>query len=275
MKKVISVLAIVGLATPAFGVDFFGNAGTAGFQGNLGGLSGSPVLSDSLRGLETLWSSGGFLPGSTSYGDIIGVSSPNTVSTPQTVYRVDNALSGAPSLVAIGSIPTANAVSDLTVGNGKLFGSRISGAGGTIIVYELDTTFGIVNTYDTGISIINTGQGGIAYDASSDSFYLTDPDNDKLWNWSIGGSATLVGTNAFDFDNNDLAIDPNTGTLYGAIENVATGAWEVGIWSKNTGQFTASVSVAGVSGSTGLAIPTPATLALVGLGGLVAGRRRR
>lgn len=275
MKKFISVLSVAALAGSACAVDFFGTAFDVGYQGNSSSLSATHSLSDSIRGLETLWSSAGFLPGSTSYGDVIGVSSTTFGGTSQAVYRVDNAFSGVPNLVQIATI-NSRPVSDLTVGNGMIYGIRnVGGSGSNLEVVEFDTTFAITNTYDTGIAVAAVGAGGLAYDASSNSFYITDPDSDNLWNWSIGGSASLVGTNGFDFDNNDLAIDPNTGTLYAAIENVVSGAWEFGYFNKNNGQFNMLVSVANSSGSVGLAIPSPATLALIGLGGLVAGRRRR
>ncbi|MBX3368551.1 MAG: PEP-CTERM sorting domain-containing protein [Phycisphaeraceae bacterium] len=275
MKKFISVLSVAALAGSACAVDFFGTATNVGYQGNSSSLNATHALSSGIRGLETLWSGGGWSHANAGFGSVIGVSNsggPGGLS--QTVFRVDNAFSGVPSLVAIDTI-TTGAVSDLTVGNGNIYGVRNSGSGTNLLVVEFDNSFNLLNTYDTGITPVAVGGGGLAYDASSDSFYITDPDSDNLWNWSIGGSASLVGTNSFDFDNNDLAIDPNTGTLYAAIENVVSGAWEFGYFNKNNGQFNMLVSVANSSGSVGLAIPSPATLALVGLGGLVAGRRRR
>ncbi|QYK47548.1 MAG: PEP-CTERM sorting domain-containing protein [Phycisphaeraceae bacterium] len=275
MKKFISVLSVAALAGSACAVDFFGTAFDVGYQGNSSSLSATHSLSDSIRGLETLWSSGGFAHANAGFGSVIGVDDFTSGGTSQAVYRVDNAFSGVPNLVQIATI-NSRPVSDLTVGNGKIYGIRnVGGTGSNLEVVEFDTSFNVTNTYDTGIAIAAVAAGGLAYDASSDSFYLTDPGADKLWNWSIGGSATLVGVNSFDFDNNDLAIDPNTGTLYAAIENVVSGAWEFGYFNKNNGQFNMLVSVANSSGSVGLAIPSPATLALVGLGGLVAGRRRR
>lgn len=274
MKSITSVLAVAAVAGSAFGVDFFGSSFDVGYQGNSSSLNATHNLSDSIRGLETLWSGGGFSHASAGFGSVIGVSSTNPGGASQAVYRVDNAFSGVPSLVAIDSI-TSGPVADLTVGNGSIFGVRTTGPGSNLFVHEFDANFDLLNSYDTGITAVDVGAGGIAYDASSDSFYLTDPDSDNLWNWSIGGSATLVGTNSFDFNNNDLAIDPNTGTLYAAIENVGSSTWEFGYFNKNNGQFTMLVSTPGSDGSVGLAIPAPATLALVGLGGLVAGRRRR
>ncbi|MBX3318013.1 MAG: PEP-CTERM sorting domain-containing protein [Phycisphaeraceae bacterium] len=275
MKKIISVLSVAALAGSACAVDFFGTADNTGYQGNSSSLNATHLLSAEIRGLETLWSSGGFAHANAGFGSVIGVDDFTSGGTSQAVYRVDNAFSGVPNLVQIATI-NSRPVSDLTVGNGKIYGVRnVGGSGSNLEVVEFDTSFNVTNTYDTGIAIAAVAAGGLAYDASSDSFYLTDPGADKLWNWSIGGSATLVGVNSFDFDNNDLAIDPNTGTLYAAIENVVSGAWEFGYFNKNNGQFNMLVSVANSSGSVGLAIPSPATLALIGLGGLVAGRRRR
>ena len=275
MKKVVTLVAVSAVAGSALAVDFFGTADDTGYQGNSASLSATHLLSAEIRGLETLWSSGGFAHANAGFGSVIGVDDFTSGGTSQAVYRVDSAFSGVPSLVQIATI-NSRPVSDLTVGNGKIYGVRnVGGSGSNLEVVEFDTSFNVTNTYDTGIAIADVAAGGLAYDAVSDSFYLTDPDADSLWNWSIGGSATLVGVNGFDFDNNDLAIDPNTGTLYGAIENVSDNSWEFGYWNTNSGQFTSLVIVDDSSGSVGLAIPSPATLAMLGLGGLVAGRRRR
>lgn len=275
MKKVLSIVAVSAVAGSALAVDFFGTADDTGYQGNSASLSATHLLSAEIRGLETLWSSGGFAHASAGFGSVIGVDDFTSGGTSQAVYRVDNAFSGVPSLVQIATI-NSRPVSDLTVGNGKIYGVRnVGGSGSNLEVVEFDTSFNVTNTYDTGIAIAAVAAGGLAYDAVSDSFYLTDPGADTLWNWSIGGSASVVGVNGFDFDNNDLAIDPNTGTLYGAIENVSDNSWEFGYWNLGSGQFNSLVIVDDSSGAVGLAIPSPATLAMLGLGGLVAGRRRR
>jgi len=73
-----------------------------------------------------------------------------------------------------------------------------------------------------------------------------------------------------------MDFDPTTNTLYAAIYSGDGQGWYVS-WDTTTGGITALADTLpfGVEMELAIRVPAPGALALVGLGGLVAARRRR
>lgn len=128
-----------------------------------------------------------------------------------------------------------------------------------------------------GVGGLNVGAG---YDPATDTFYMINKDTDSLYTVDYtNATATLVGNLGFDWFN--AGAEFFDGTLYAAVQDLASGNLILGEVDTGTGAFTALRTVAqfdpnGNPMQVSLAIvPAPAGLALLGLGGLVAGRRRR
>lgn len=275
MHKLTLTVCVGALASAAAAqpIQFLSTDNETLYRGNGFGVSDTFVGADEIRGMSLL-ENGAMIGGATA-GDVIALSSPQNVNEDQTVYRVDNAWSGTPMLVSIGTIDLAAAVSDMAFADGRIFGVRNQGVAGTLIIHEFDSSFNVITTYDTGIQLIDRGGGGLAYNPGDGLFYLTDPDSDKLWSYDLGGSANLLGTLNFDLGNNDLAMW--NGTLYGAIADLDAGDYRVGAFDMNDGSFSEIVTVgAYLGGGIGaVVIPGAPTAGLLGLAGLLAVRRRR
>lgn len=253
-------------------VNFITSDGSTLYQGSsTSGFGGSTAAADAIRGMETLWTYAGVTVTGAGLGSVIAVSD-NPVGGTQGVYRIDNPFSGTPTLVAIGTADQP--VSDLAVGDGRLFGVSATGPGGFLKIVEFDADFNTIAEFVTDITHADRGAGGLAYDQDSDTFYLTDPDSDLLWSYQIGGSGVKLGQTSFDFNNNDLALHRN-GTLYGSVQDDANGRFLFGTFSTIDGSFTPIDSVGSSLGSVGLAIPAPGAAGLLALGSLAAIRRRR
>lgn len=276
MHTTIRTLAFVGLAaaTPAAlaqPFDFLSSADATLYRGNDGGLTNTFTASDEIRGMSVL--ENGVSINGASFGDVIAVSSPQGANDPQEVYRVDNAFSGTPTLVQIGV--TSEPVSDIAFANGRIFGVDNSGPAGTIVLREFDNTFNEINTFDTGINIVDNGAGGLAYDPANDVFYVTDPDSDNLWSYSLGGSANLIGTLGVNFGQNDLAM--HDGRLFAALGLTDRQLYWVGEFDVSDGSFDVLVNVGSYTGGSigAVVVPAAPSLALLGLGCMMAARRRR
>ena len=124
-----------------------------------------------------------------------------------------------------------------------------------------------------------SGVGGSAYDALTDSFYIIAR-NDNLYR--IDGydtsdpTAVLVGDTGADVYNQGMEFVD--GVLYAAIQNQAADTLSIGTIDTGTGLFTSLTDIGiDASGPTSLAVlvPTPGTVAIAGLAGLAATRRRR
>ncbi|MBK7406481.1 MAG: hypothetical protein IPJ41_18280 [Phycisphaerales bacterium] len=268
----IIVVASAGLAQ-AQPITFFSSDNETLYRGTNSGLDAAFGGPDEIRGMSLL--ENGASIGGASAGDVIGVSSPQRVNEDQVVYRIDNAFAGSPSLVSLGTIDLANAVSDIAFANGKMYGVRNSGPAGTILIHEFDAGFAVANTWDTGISLTDKGAGGLAYDNASGLFFVTDPDSDKLWSYSLGGSASLVGDVGFDYGNNDLSMF--NGRLYAAIADLGTNDYDIGYFSMGDGSFTNVVTVGSyLGGSIGaVVVPGAPSVLVLGMAGFAGLRRRR
>ena len=187
--------------------------------------------------------------------------------------------SPAPAVVKVrGSLSWNRPSGDISALGAVSFDGSISGAlaetGGNI-VKPLTQSLGA-----TAGAVANLGGGAMRFSASNDSGVAGSNTN---W-WTIGQDSLVAfpGQNQSDpvvFVGFDLNIDytANHTMNISNIFNSGTGR-AVSIYNNTTAGGSTTFSRAGVAinGATiQVLVPTPGSLALLGLGGLVAGRRRR
>lgn len=178
------------------------------------------------------------------------------------------------------------------------FVSSTSGNGYTSLSYVGNDLYGFFDgsqrifNVDTGadlgpIGVNNTTFGGSAYDANNDVFYALgrNINDDSVSLYTVSGfgggslSSTLVGSIGVLGDG--LSLEFYDGTLYAAIQNIDNGHFELGSLDLGTGSFNfmqtlaTSFSAEGDPTSLAIVVPAPASMALLGMGGLMASRRRR
>jgi len=264
------VLAAVGAAASGQ-VVFLAADDDVLYRGTNSGVTDTFTVSDFIRGMAVV--GGGATVNGANTGDVIAVNRRTSGQDPIVVYRVDNAFSGTPTLVGIAEADQT--FSDIAFANGKIYGVRTSAPDGVIQLIEFDSDFNTLNNFFTNIPVFDAGAGGLAYNASKDVFYVTDPDSDKVWEYPLGGAATELGPTGVVYDNNDL--DHFKGTLYAAIHDESDDSFHFGRFSKGTGAWSSIVEIGPyLGGAVGLVVvPAPASVALLGLAGLAAVRRRR
>lgn len=188
------------------------------------------------------------------------------------IWRLDGALSAAPSLTRIGTFTDQRFPTLTQVGN-TLYGI------GEGSVYTVAPDFSL-----TFVSNVNPGEaiGGSGYDAATDTFYVTGQTSDALFTMDLGsGTISQVGTGVgFNFRNQ--GGEWWNGQYWAAFEDLDNDRLVLGTIDTTTGLFSLEVVLQNGLGdlaanqTVGLAIiPSPASLALLGLGGLAAARRRR
>lgn len=245
------------------------------YQGTVGGgVNTFSIGNAHLIGMTIVPAGVSVAGGGATGGDVIGIDDQDNANGRHDVYRVDNAFSGTPTLVRIGESDRVS--NSLTFANGHLFGAN--GLGGTFRIHELDlTSFAGVADFTPGFAV--TGVGGVSYSATDDLFYFVNNGADSLNTYDLNSnSAAFVGGSGTTFTNHGLEHIGTT--LWGAIGDDA-GTLEVGTWAKGSGTFTSMQTVAPYSGGGShgvigfVAIPAPGAMAVLGLGGLIAGRRRR
>ncbi|MFG0244566.1 MAG: PEP-CTERM sorting domain-containing protein [Phycisphaerales bacterium JB052] len=207
-------------------------------------------------------------------GNVVG-SSPSTAGNVG-LYNLNNPF-GTPSLSFV-SATAGNSYTSLTYVDGDLYGFF----DGSQRIYNVDTGT------DLGpIGVNNTTFGGSAYDADNGVFYAlgrnTMDDSVSLYTVSgFGGgslSSTLVGSIGVLGDG--MSLEFYDGTLYAAIQNIDNGHFELGSLDLGNGSFNfmqtlaTSFSPEGDPTSLAIVVPAPASMALLGMGGLMASRRRR
>ena len=257
------------LASSAFGggtPTFFATNGSELYRYSSGTGVSNFTMSDDIVGMTT-----------DAAGNIIA-SSPGTANMVG-IYNLDNPF-GTPTLNFQGST-AGNGYTSLTYVGSNLYGFF----NGSQRIFQIDTT-----TYagtDLGaVGVNDTTFGGSAYDAASDTFYALgrDVNDDSVALYTIGGfggtlSATLVGDLGILGDG--MALEFFDGTLYTAVQNIDNGHFELGSLDTGSGAFSFiqtlanSFSPDGDTTSLAIVVPAPASIAFLGLGGLVATRRRR
>jgi hypothetical protein len=206
---------------------------------------------------------------------IIGVSNlQSNVGDPPPMFetwRLDGAQSNAPTLTQIGTMVDQRFTTVTQVGE-TLYGL------GEGFVYTVDSASSF-----TQMAVIDPGEaiGGSGYDAASGNFYVTGPNSDSFFTLNLGtGARTLIGALGFDFRNQ--GGEWWDGQYWAALEDVTNDRLVLGTVDTTTGLFSLEVVLQdglgnlGSNQTMGLAIiPSPSSLALLGLGGLAATRRRR
>ncbi len=206
-------------------------------------------------------------------GDVIAVDDQDN-GRGYNIYRVDNAFSGTPTLAVIGvsdRVSNSLAFRQGASGGWELYGAN--GLGQTFKVHSLDlATFAGLADLDSGFGVL--GVGGLQFASTGEAYFTVNGDN-SVNAYDIGtNTASAIGPSGAEFTNNGLEF--LDGTLYGAV-GLDSGRIAVGSWNTGSGAFSQLDVVApsggGVMGF--VFVPGPGTLALLGLGGLVAIRRRR
>lgn len=186
------------------------------------------------------------------------------------VWRLDHGLSAAPVLTQVGN-SIDQRYTTLTEINGTLYGL------GEGEIYTLDNAFN-----RTFVANLTPGEaiGGSGYDSVSGNLYVTGPTTDSFFIQNLDGTRSLVGALGFDFRNQ--GGEWWNGQYWAALEDVANDRLILGTISTLDGSFTLETVLQqglgdlGSNQTVGLAvIPSPSSVALLGLGGLVATRRRR
>ncbi|MEM9373601.1 MAG: hypothetical protein AAGA55_08140 [Planctomycetota bacterium] len=210
-------------------------------------------------------------------GQIIG-SSPGSEPTPG-FYSLDDPF-GTPSLSFLGASGDARGYTSLTYAGDELYGFFDGG----------QQLFNIDDSSFTGsslgfIGVNNVTFGGSAYDESTDTFFAMGYDLSsfevfvyEVEDFSTNPQGTLIGNTGVLGDG--MSLEFFDGVLYAAIQNRDTGAFELGTIDTSTGAFTFEQVLADSFSPSGdptslVIIPTPGTFAALGLGGLIAARRRR
>lgn len=249
-------------------VQFLATDGNRLYRGDLAGnVQPFVTLSADIQSLTRVPEGYG-VPGAVA-GDIIATAADAT-SGAWRVFRLDDPF-GTPTLTQIGS--TSFSIGSLAFSPQGLFG--VNGSASPMRVSSLSMVdFSTVQNFSTGINV--AGGGGIASAPGSSQFYLTDATNDRLMAWSPGGTAVAVGGVGFAFSNNGLEY--LNGQLYGALRRDSQPTqMSVGTFNLSTGAFTTATTITGILGNgTGfVTIPSPGAAAVLGLGSLLASRRRR
>lgn len=134
------------------------------------------------------------------------------------------------------------------------------------------------NTDYTGgsflFSVSMANPGGIAFDSSNGSLWVSEWSGTRINNYDMGGTL-LGGFNLDNFSNMALAYEATSDTLWVFPRDLG----QVQQWSKGgskLNQFTpAGFDASNVLSAEFALVPAPGAMALLGLGGLAAARRRR
>ncbi len=187
-------------------------------------------------------------------------------------YEVLGAFGGAPAVSQLDD-GLDIAVSSLTYINGRAFGVDTDNN-----LHEFDAT----TLADMGI-VGNLGftSNGLGYDAVNDVLYSIDKNSDLLHTIDYtDASSSVIGSLGIDVEN--AGAEFFNGTLYSSVQNNATGMLEIGTIDTSTGAFTSLQTLASFPDPnlerlvlSMAVIPTPSSMMLLGLGGLVAAKRRR
>jgi len=265
MKRVMSIAAVAALFAGAAAANpvFLATSGSTLFRASSGGGVATFALSDDLVSMFRMPN-----------GEIWGVSATTSVNGTYEIYRLDGALSAAPSLTLLHDGFQAT-YPGMTYANGFLYGF----ADGSQHLDRIDPgTFAVSSVGPTG----TISNGAAAHDAATDTFYGMSSNTNALYtiDYALSGgptpAGTLVGALGFDFQNHDA--DFVGGILYTAVQRNDNGAFEVGTISTIDGSYSFLMTLENLytPGVVGMVVvPTPSTIASIALAGLLVARRRR
>lgn len=197
------------------------------------------------------------------------------------LYTISNPTT-APTLNLVGDFLDANTPA-LTFINGGLFGFQSAGGGAADFLVQINTgtntqsPVGATGEVGGTVSLSATG-----YDPATDTLYgLGKSALGPLWDVDYSNapdpSTSLIGNSGVNTGNEGAEFW--AGELYHAFFNFNSSSLLFGTRDTTNGAFNQlNVLETGIDGSgqVGLAIiPTPGTLAIAGLGGLIAIRRKR
>lgn len=180
-----------------------------------------------------------------------------------------------------GGSPAVNQLDDglsIAVSSLSYIGGRAFGVDTNNDLHEFDAT----TLDDLGIvGNLGFGANGMGYDAVNDVLYALNKDTDTLHTIDYtDASSSVVGSLGLDAEN--MGAEFLNGILYASVQNITTGMLEVGTVNTATGEFTSLQTLAAFPDPNTerlvvsmAVIPTPSSMALLGLGGLITARRRR
>lgn len=206
--------------------------------------------------------SAGSLNGGAQPGDVFAVANGNSGNI---AYRLNNPLT-TPSLTQVG-VMGGGGNNSPCFANGKLYGVLL---GVNFLEYNT-ASLAANNTWYTGVF---GGSGGLVHD-SGNNFLFVEGLTDSLYTYSPGGTASLVGSLAINFENSSM--EAYGGLVYAALGRVDTGKLELGTVSTISGIFSPIAVIDNYwGGSLGLTVvPAPASAALLSCSALCVLRRRR
>lgn len=249
-------------------------AGTVAAQPTFLVSNGSTLYRTTLGGATETFNLGDDIVGMTVAADGTIYATSSTASATSglfELYTLENSGGAAPSLSLV-TDQLANVYTALTFIGGDLYSSL--GGGPRLVNIDLNT---FAETEVGNTAVFNVG--GAAYDQNSDTLYWSSGIEDALYSIDYNtAAATMIGSLGIDVSQQGMDFFEFDGTLYHAVDNETTGRFELGTTDTSTGAYTFLQTIvdANLEGSTSIAIiPAPGSVALLGLGGLVATRRRR
>lgn len=296
MKKVLAVLAFAGLATTAMaqntGVNLtdgdalfrfgsttttvlFPTTATSSTRISIDHRTNTVTTTNSADlGFDMMWYAGNGTA-RTRELTLTGYTSRTVISPNSVRYAFSNAFGIAGLSATVTATLTDNAYGPNT---SRLYTSLVLVNNGTAPITDLDTFFSIDN--DIGGS---TGDSFLPLQVQGSDRVLVQQDlttaGGPLFSALIGHGAVGSGAGSFSALNTqftDAGADFTTIADLGAAGNLVTGDYAQMVQWRNTLGVGQQMSFeADVIGSIGTFIPTPGSLALLGLGGLAASRRRR
>jgi hypothetical protein len=186
------------------------------------------------------------------------------------------ALGGSPSLSMLsdqvpGPRPT------LSFAGGSAYSTREdAGQNSEFITVDSGT---LVDSALVGPMGLGHGTNGSGYDAANDVLYVINGTRDALFTVDrVSGAASLVGVLGLDYLNGGAEFFD--GTLYAILQDTSRDQFVFGTINTGTGEFgflrTITSYDPNLTYFASIAVvPAPASLGLIGLGALVAARRRR
>lgn len=206
-------------------------------------------------------------------GELVGHSDFFSGAGPQP-YTVNDPF-GTPTISAIGSPLNNRPPSSLEFIEGRAYGFDSEGD-----FNEYDPTT-LEELNQIAPQQLGVGGNGLGYDAKNDVLYMVDRNNDELYTVNVStGDITSVGSLGVDVQNAGASFLFNT--LWVAYQDNADNIYKLGSVNVLTGEITELQQLADFPSPSvdpfvvSLAvIPAPGGVAVLGLAGLAAARRRR